>query len=155
MRSIHRGISGIGIDRIERDLVLFDVRIGQSIFIVKVTADFFARGQPFLEQMFVPQIRFIFFQLIFFNEGAKVLEFLRPLVSQLHHQKGHSAKNGDRHVDSVLGQVTHLQRRPRQHDRDRWRDQDGGVHGADRNVQQTVRPIPRPGIESQKNVGGK
>ncbi|HTG29041.1 MAG TPA: cytochrome c oxidase subunit 3, partial [Methylomirabilota bacterium] len=47
----------------------------------------FARCQAFLEQMLVPQIRFVFFQRTFFNEGAKVIEFLRPLVRQLDHEK--------------------------------------------------------------------
>src|SRR6476619_6068814 len=53
--------------------------------------------------MLVPQIRFVFFQRTFFNEGAKVNEFLRPFISQFDHEKDHSAKNCDRHVDSVPG----------------------------------------------------
>src|SRR5213082_2255953 len=62
MRSIHRWISRVGIDRVECDLVLFDVRVGQSLFVVKVPGDFLARWQAFFEEMFVPQILFIFSQ---------------------------------------------------------------------------------------------
>ncbi len=119
MWPIHRRIGRISINRIERDLVLFNVGIVQGVSVVKVPGNFLARRETLLEQMSVAEILFIFPKRVFLNERAEVVELLRPFVAELDHQEDDPAKNGQRHVDFVPGQVAHFQRRPGQDHRNR------------------------------------
>ena len=69
--------------------------------------------------MFVPEIRLVLLQRVRFNVSAEVIVLLRPFVTQLDDEKDDSADNRDSHVNLVAGELPHLQRRPRQHHRDR------------------------------------
>src|SRR5262249_10163172 len=51
MRPIHRRIGRISVNRIERDLVLFDIGIFQGFFVVKVPGNFRTRREALLEQV--------------------------------------------------------------------------------------------------------
>ena len=101
MRPIHRRIGRIGVDRIERDFVFLDVGIVQRLVIVQVAGDLDPRRQPFGEQMLVAEIRFVFLERARLNEGAEVVELLRPLVGQLDDEKDHAAEDRDPHVQLV------------------------------------------------------
>src|ERR1043166_5232056 len=80
MGPIHRRICWIGIDGVERDLVLLHLLIGERFFIVEVAADLNPRRKPLLSEMMISKVRFILLERIFLDEGPKVLELLRPLV---------------------------------------------------------------------------
>ena len=155
VRTIHRGIRRIRVHGIERDLVFLHVFVVKRFLIMQVPTDFHARRESLLGEVMVPQIRLVFFERIFLNERAEVFELLRPLIDELHSEKNYAAQNGDQHVPPISAKAPHLQRRPCHHHRDRRRDQDGRIHCAHRNVQQSVGPDAGIRIEPEKNVGGK
>ena len=92
MRTIVRRIGRIGIYRIERDLVFLDVRIVQRLMVVQVAADFAARREVLSGEVMVAEVGLIFFERVFLNKGAEVLELLRPLVSEFDDQENHAAQ---------------------------------------------------------------
>src|SRR3979409_522489 len=104
--------------------------------------------------MMIAKIRLVFFERLFFYECTEVVEFLRPLVSELDDQEDYATKDRDGHVPPKGSAAGHLERRPREHDRDRRGEEDGGVHRPDGHVEKSVRPQAGLGIEPQKNVGG-
>ena len=119
MRPVHLRIGRIGVDRVEPDLVFLDAGVVQRLGIVEMPSDFNPRRQTFGEEMLVSEIRLVLLEGTGLDEGAEVLELLRPFVGQLDHEKKHAAEDCDPHIDLVAGQLSHLQRRPRQHHGDR------------------------------------
>ena len=71
----------VGINRIEPDFVFLDVRIMQGLVIVQMPVISRRGSRPFSEGD-GSQDKFVLFQRFRLNEGAEVLELLRPLVSR-------------------------------------------------------------------------
>src|SRR5437868_10658693 len=153
MWSIVRRIVRIHINRIETDFVFLDVRIRERFPIVEVTTDLDPRLHPLLGSAIVAEVLLVLFERGWFDENAVVLKFLRPLVIKLNEQKDDAAQDSGEHVPPVGPVAAHFQRGPGENYRDRRQDQNRRVHRSDWNVEKTVRPFARLGIESQKNVG--
>src|ERR1041384_1298935 len=100
----------------------------------------------------ISEILLVLFARFGFQENAVVRKLLRPLEIKFYEKEDDAAENGGQHVPPIRIVAPHLECRPCKHDRDRRKNQDRRVHRADWNVEQTVWPFARSGIESQKNV---
>src|SRR5207302_4614179 len=98
VRSIHRRIVRIGIHWIQSNLVFLDVRIFKRFGIVEMSGDLEPRGQSLFGEAMVAKIRLIFFERRRFYVSAKMLELLRPFISEFDDEKDNAAGNGREHV---------------------------------------------------------
>src|SRR5438270_3616714 len=97
MRAIVSRVIRIRVNGIQAELIFLCVRIVQRFWIVQMSRNFDAGFQALFRASLVSEILLILSEGFGLNDGAKVLELLRPLVTELDHEEGDAAENGHQH----------------------------------------------------------
>ena len=84
VRAIGLGVGRFGVDLVERDFVLVDVRIVQRVVIMQMARYFDPRLLAFRQQVLVSEVRLVFLKRLRFDAGAEVDKFFRPFVTRFY-----------------------------------------------------------------------